>query len=239
VVTDKLHRRKLPNVNDIAIPKKCTSLLEHYLGGVFKFDVHNNDYRKKSYRIAVIPDGEVVMILKEAQLPMIGNPNTGQSQYVEDVFQKLQNSGFKYMSVSAIQLDDNTPDDEVIEAHSVQIEGLMNDDSYDSVEVISLQNYSHNTGSYVYKPVRDQYETRLITHGQCSLFVVINKQTFEFQCRQGDIIRLPAEFCYWLEVGAHACRYIHLYMTEDGWDRPSNKQDIQPCTLTGTMRHAG
>ena len=131
-----------------------------------------------------------------------------------------------------MSVDDDTPDDEVVEIYHAEIEELMNEDDYEYIEVIRLKNYSRNTGSYVYKPMRDTLETRLITHGQCSFFVKINKQTFEFQCRQGDMIRLPAEFCYWIEVGVYGCRYVHLYMTEDGWDRPSDQQDIQTCTLS-------
>lgn len=172
------------------------------------------------------------MRFNEVQLPIIGNRESEQSQHIEDVFHKLQTTGFKYLSLSIINMDGDTPDDEVIEAHSDQIEELMNDDNYENIEVISLKNYSRNAGSCVYKPVRDSLETRLITHGQCSLFARISGQIFEFQCRQGDMIRLPADLCYWIEVGVHACRYIHLYMTEDGWDRPSDKQDIQPCTLS-------
>lgn len=172
----------------------------------------------------------------EVQLPIIGNRNSEQSQHIEDVFHKLQMTGFKYLSLNINNIDDDTPDDEVIEAHREQIEDLMNEDNYEGIEVISLKNYSQSTGAYVYKPDRDTFETRLITHGQCSIFVKINEQTFEFQCRQGDMIRLPAELCYWLEVGVHGCRYIHLYMTEDGWDRPSDKQDIQPCILSRSIR---
>lgn len=150
------------------------------------------------------------MRFNEVQLPTIGNRNPEQSQHIEDVFHKLQTTGFKYLSLSITSMDDDTPDDEVIEAHREQIEELMNEDNYENIEVIRLKNYSRRTGAYVYKPLRDTFETRLITHGQCSLFVKINDQTFEFQCRQGDMIRLPVELCYWIEVGVHSCRYIHL-----------------------------
>lgn len=176
------------------------------------------------------------MRFDEVTLPITGVRNPAQSQHLEDVFQELQTTGFQYLSLNIIDMHDDTPDDEVIEAHREQIEAPMNEDNYEHIEVISLKNYSRTTGTYVYKPVRDVFETRLITHGQCSLFVKINEQTFEFQCGQGDMIRLPAELCYWLEVGVHACRYIHLYMTDDGWDKPSDKQDIQPCTFARSAR---
>ncbi len=171
----------------------------------------------------------------EVQLPVCENIDSKKSQHVEDVFQKLQNTGFRYHSLKINVTDDDTPDDEVIEAHSDQIETLMNDDGYEHIEVIHLKNYSRVTGAYVYKPVRDKFETRLITHGQCSLFVNVDNQIFEFQCRQGDMVRLPGELCYWFEVGMHACRYIHLYLTDEGWDKPSNKQDIQPCRVMSSQ----
>lgn len=178
------------------------------------------------------------MRFNEIQLPVIENGKSKQSQHIGDIFQQLQKTGFKYLSLRMADVDDDTPDDEVIEAYREQIEELMSEDNYENIEVIRLKNYSPSTGAYVYKPLRDKLETRLITHGQCSLFVEINEQTFEFQCRQGDMIRLPAEICYWLEVGVHACRYIHLHMTEAGWDRPADKQDIQPCTLSRSRRQA-
>lgn len=174
----------------------------------------------------------------ESQLPMIGCTKVGQSRYIEDVFQKLQLAGFKYLSLNIPQVDEQTPDDELIEAYRDQLEELMNEDNYEYIEAISLKNYSTHTGAYVYKPVRDTFETRLISHGSCSLFVTIDEQVFEFQCRQGDMIRLPGNLCYWIEVGVHACRYIHLYMTDEAWDKPCDRQDIQPCTLAPYVKQA-
>jgi len=171
------------------------------------------------------------MRFNEVKLPITGDHKSANSQHIEDVFNTLQATGFKCLSLHIADVDHDTPDDELIEAYREHIEDLMDEDGYEHIEVIRLKNYSRNTGAYVYKAVRNTYETRFITHGQCSLFVQIAEQTFEFQCRQGDMIRLPAELCYWIEVGVHACRYIHLYMTEDGWDRPSAKQDIQPCSF--------
>jgi cupin superfamily acireductone dioxygenase involved in methionine salvage len=180
------------------------------------------------------------MRLNEVQLPVIGNQNKNKknTQIIEDVFHELQTSGFKYLTFGQIELDEDVADDELIEAHHEHIEELMNEDSYEHIEVIRLQNYSAKTGAYVYKPCRDKYETRLITHGQCSLFITINKKVFEFQCRKGEVIRLPATLNYWFEVGVHACRYIHLYMSKDGWDKPTDKQDIQPGMLSIRQKQA-
>ena len=179
------------------------------------------------------------MNVYEVQLPIDDHRKSQKDPQVGDIFQKLQKSGFKYLSLTVKDADDDAPDDELIESYHAPIEELMAEDNYENIEVISLKNYSSTTGAYVYKPVRDTLETRLITHGQCSLFVKIDDQVFEFQCRQGDLIRLSGELCYWLEIGVHDCRYIHLYMTEAGWDKPADKQDIQPCTISSTPRQAG
>ena len=173
----------------------------------------------------------------DAQLPVDGDiKGQGHSQHIEDLFQKLQNCGFSCHPLIIKLTEDDTPDDELIEAYREQIEQLMDDDAYAHLEVIRLQNYSRETDAYVYKPVRDKFEARIITHGKCSLFVQVDGQIFEFHCSQGDVVRIPAELCYWFEVGVHACRYIHLYMTEEAWDKPSERQDIQPCH---TVRQTG
>lgn len=164
------------------------------------------------------------MRFNKVQLPVQDCHNKNNSQYIGDILQTLKSNGFNHFRFDLIELDSDTPDDELIEAHREQIDALMLEDDYKNIEVIRIKNYSSDTGPYVYKPVRDLYETRLITHGQCSLFVRINGKTFEFQCKQGDVIRLPADLMYWLEVGLHKCRYIHLFMTEDGWDMPSDMQ---------------
>ena len=171
----------------------------------------------------------------DVQLPLIEINDKNKSEYIGDVFQQLQKAGFRYHATQARQIDDETPDDELIDVYRDIIEQSMEEDAYSQLEVIRLQNYSNSTGAYVYKPVRDEYETRLITHGRCSLFVQLNEQVFEFQCSQGDMVRIPGDMCYWFEVGMYACRYIHLYMTGDAWDRPSERQDIQPCS---TLRQA-
>lgn len=172
----------------------------------------------------------------EVPLPIDGNlERQRRSQHIEDLFLKLQESGFSYHPLKINFTEDDTPDDELIEAYGEQIEQFMDEDDYRQIEVIRLQNYSRDTGAYVYKPVRDRVETRLITHGKCSLFVQIDARVIEFQCSQGDMVRIPGEFCYWFEVGVHACRYIHLYMSEEAWDKPSERLDIQPCSV---MRQA-
>ena len=172
----------------------------------------------------------------EVPLPAAGDVVRQQdSQHIEDIFQKLQNSGFSYHPIKVNPIDDDAPDDEVIESYREQIEQLMNEDDYLNIEVIHLQNYSRNTGAYVYKPVRDKLETRLITQGKCSLFIQIDTQIIEFQCSQGDLVRIPGELCYWFEIGIHACRYIHLYQTDEAWDKPSDRQDIQPCKQSGML----
>jgi len=173
------------------------------------------------------------MMLSDVRLSITENYNEKSTRYLTEVFQTLHDSGFNYLSYNIVDVDEDTPDDEVIEVHSAHIEELMNEDDYTNIEVVSLKNYSRNTLPYVYKPWRDRFETRLITHGQCSIFVKVNGHVYEFQCRQGDMIRLPADLCYWIEVGVHGCRYIHLFMTEHGWDKPSDKQDIQACRFSG------
>lgn len=170
-------------------------------------------------------------MLRDVHFPITENYNSNSKTYLNDIFQSLHESGFRYLSLNIATVDEETPDDEVVEAHSRHIEEAMDEDGYENIEVISLKNYSRNTSPYVYKPVRNKFETRLITHGQCSIFVKVDGQAFEFHCRQGDMVRLPADLCYWIEVSPHGCRYIHLYMTKDGWDKPSDKQDIQPCSF--------
>ncbi|MDH5443987.1 MAG: hypothetical protein OEY52_00430 [Gammaproteobacteria bacterium] len=167
----------------------------------------------------------------DVQLPLKEFAKEKSSQHIEDIFQQLQISGFSYNSLTVNPTEDDTPDDELIEEYRELIEQLMDEDGYANIEVIQLKNYSKTTGAYVYKPVRDKFETRFITHGKCSLFIQVKGQIFEFQCSQGDMIKIPGELCYWFEVGVHACRYIHLYTSGQAWDKPSERQDIQPCSV--------
>ena len=164
------------------------------------------------------------MRFDEVQLPATSE-SKGRPKYIGDIFDELQASGFRYVTMGCDVSDEDLPDDELIENYREQIEKLMIEDNYENIEVIELKNYSARTGSKVYKSNRDVFETRLITHGQCSLFVNINDKLFELQCNQGDVIRIPASIPYWLEVGVHACRYIHLFMTEAGWDKPVETRD--------------
>ena len=148
---------------------------------------------------------------------------------VEEVLQELQEIGFRYSYVAIAQVDDDAPDDEVIEIYREQIEYFMNRYAYEFVEVIKLSSNSRADGAYVYKAERDEFETRLITHGQCSLYLRFQGQIVELQCKAGDIIHIPISLCYWLEGGMRDCRYVHLYMTKHGWDTPCVRQDLQPC----------
>jgi len=148
---------------------------------------------------------------------------------IEEVLQELQQIGFRYSSAAIEQIDAEAPDDEVIEIYREQIEFFMNRHEYEFVEVIKLSTNSRSGGAYVYKAERDEFETRLITHGQCSLFLRFQGQLVELQCKSGDIIHIPSTLCYWLEGGMRDCRYVHLYMTNNGWDTPCVRQNLQPC----------
>ena len=148
---------------------------------------------------------------------------------IEEVLQELQQTGFRYSSAVIEAIDADAPDDEVIEIYRDPIEFFMNKHEYEFVEVIKLSTNSRSNGAYVYKSERDAFETRLITHGQCSLFLRFQGQIVELQCKSGDMIHIPSTLCYWLEGGMHDCRYIHLYMTGNGWDKPCVRQNLQPC----------
>lgn len=162
----------------------------------------------------------------DSQQSLGNSPGNIKPQPVGDIFQQLQGLGFKYQSHAIQQVDEDIPDDELIEAYREVVDNIMDEDGYRHIEVIHLQNYSRITGAYVYKSVSDKLETRLITHGKCSLFIKLDDQVLEFECRQGDVIRVPGNLNYWVEVGMHACRYIHLYMSEEAWDKPTDRQDL-------------
>lgn len=145
--------------------------------------------------------------------------------------EQIQHMGFKYKSNEPVLVSADTPDDEIIETHRELIANLMEEDAYDFVEVIRLKRAIENNASYIYKEVRDPFETRLITHGHCSLFIRFNGQILELVCKSGDLIRIPAQLCYWLEGDVQNCHYIHLYSSQIAWDRVTSKQDFSPCAL--------
>lgn len=150
---------------------------------------------------------------------------------VDQALQQLQELGFRYHATQSQVIEEDAPDDEIIEANREQIANLMEEDGCEFIEVIRLKATFKERAAYIYKQKRDDFEIRLITHGQCSLFVRFNGQILELQCNSGDLIRMPAQLCYWIEGGIRTCHYIHLYSTTDGWDKVSTQQDSYPCAL--------
>lgn len=151
---------------------------------------------------------------------------------MDQALQQLQDMGFRYHSVSLHAIEVDTPDDEIIEANREQVASLMDEDGYEFVEVIRLTTTPKASAAYIYKSERDVLETRLITHGKCSMFIRFNGQILELQSNPGDLIRMPGQLCYWIEAGIHDCHYIHLYSTDKAWDKVTAQHDSHPCALS-------
>ncbi|MDH5178341.1 MAG: hypothetical protein OEZ39_07030 [Gammaproteobacteria bacterium] len=162
----------------------------------------------------------------------------GEALSLDQALQQIQRLGFSYHTAQMNVIDDDTPDDEIIEACHAQIATLMEEDGYEFMEVIRLKSSPKDHAAYIYKPERDNLEARLITSGHCTLFVRFKGQILEFHCQAGDVIRMPGELCYWIETDLGVCHYVHLYASPDGWDNVTARQDSHPCAMAH-LKEAG
>jgi len=112
--------------------------------------------------------------------------------------------------------------DQVIAAYRSDIDQLMAQDGYVTVDVVSL-NADHPQKAELRKKFLDEHthaedEVRFFVAGSGLFTLHLGDQVYEVLCEQGDLIRVPAGTTHWFDMGPNPHFVaIRLFNNPAGW----------------------
>jgi 1,2-dihydroxy-3-keto-5-methylthiopentene dioxygenase len=110
----------------------------------------------------------------------------------------------------------------VLRTYRSEIDRLMQKGGYQSVDVVSLQPEHPDRAALRQKFLNEhthaEDEIRFFVAGSGLFTIHVNAQVFEIECRQNDLINLPAGTRHWFDMGeAPFFVAIRIFTNPSGW----------------------
>ncbi|MGB3917472.1 MAG: cupin, partial [Thiothrix litoralis] len=132
---------------------------------------------------------------------------------------------------AAAPLADAATQDEVIAAYRADIERLMVENGFQSVDVISLHPDHPDKAAlrqkFLNEHTHTEYEVRFFVDGQGLFYLHIGDKVYTVLCEKGDLISVPAGTTHWFDMGANPrFKAIRLFTNPEGWVANFTGNDI-------------
>lgn len=119
----------------------------------------------------------------------------------------------------------------VIDAYREDINRLMEEDGYQTVDVISLSPDHPDKQALRKKFLSEHYhsedEVRFFVNGEGLFSLHIGDKVYEVLCQRGDLISVPAKTTHWFDMGPHPdFTAIRLFNNPEGWVANFTDSDI-------------
>ncbi len=129
------------------------------------------------------------------------------------------------------QLKPGTPPAEIITAYREQIDQLMEEEGYTTVDVVSL-NHDHPQKTemrqkFLNEHTHSEDEVRFFVGGSGLFTLHIEGKVYEVLCEAGDLIGVPDNTRHWFDMGPEPYFIaIRLFTNPDGWVAQFTGSDI-------------
>ena len=144
----------------------------------------------------------------------------------------LQAQGVRFERwAAAAPLADDASQDEVIAAYRADIERLMAENGFQSVDVVSLTpNHPDKAAlrqKFLNEHTHTEYEVRFFVDGQGLFYLHLGDKVYTVLCEKGDLISVPAGATHWFDMGANPFfKAIRLFTNPEGWVANFTGDDI-------------
>ncbi|MDF2397179.1 acireductone dioxygenase [Pseudomonas sp. 3MA1] len=143
--------------------------------------------------------------------------------HFDDIAATLAEQGIRFERWSAAtRIEPGASQQEVIEAYREQVDRLMTEQGYLSVDVISL-NRDHPEKAELRARFLDEHrhgedEVRFFVAGRGLFSLHINDYVYAVLCERNDLISLPAGTAHWFDMGEEPHLVaIRLFSSPQGW----------------------
>lgn len=144
----------------------------------------------------------------------------------------LQAQGVRFERWEAnAPLSDAATQEEVIAAYRTDIERLMAENGFQSVDVVSLTPDHPDKAllrqKFLNEHTHTEYEVRFFVDGQGLFYLHLGDKVYTVLCEKGDLISVPAGATHWFDMGANPrFKAIRLFTNTDGWVANFTGNDI-------------
>lgn len=155
----------------------------------------------------------------QADQPQHGNTTqdfstiAGQLQAIGVQFERWEASS-AFVSETEVQT--------VLDAYKTDIDRLMQQHGFKSVDVVSLKpDYPERRAmrqKFLSEHTHSDFEVRFFVEGRGLFYLHVADKVYAVLCEQGDLISVPANTTHWFDMGENPdFKCIRLFTTEDGW----------------------
>ncbi len=125
--------------------------------------------------------------------------------------------------LTQVDLSPGAAADKVIAAFKTEINQLVAEGGYKSVDVISLNQDDPQKESirqkFLSEHTHSDDEVRFFVAGEGLFSLHIDDKVYEIHCRKGDLISVPANTPHWFDMGPNPSLItIRLFNSHDGWE---------------------
>jgi len=123
---------------------------------------------------------------------------------------------------AACALPDDATQDDVLEAYRTQVDALMAEYGFKSVDVVSLDpNHPDKAAlraKFLDEHTHSDFEVRFFVDGKGLFYIHTGGKVYGVLCEKGDLISVPADTPHWFDMGENPrFKCIRLFTTPEGW----------------------
>lgn len=139
------------------------------------------------------------------------------------IHNKLAAVGVRFEQwLTPAKLDKNAEQAEVLCAYKDDIEHLMTEEGYQSVDVVNMHPKHPDKvelrQKFLSEHTHNEDEVRFFVAGEGLFSLHIDKFVYEIHCQQGDLISIPANTPHWFDMGPNPnFIVIRLFNNPEGW----------------------
>ncbi|MGF1642470.1 MAG: acireductone dioxygenase [Thiotrichales bacterium] len=140
-----------------------------------------------------------------------------------EIRRELDRIGVRFERWQANQpISDNATSDEVIAAYREDVDRLMRDNGFKSVDVISVTpdhpDKAALRSKFLSEHTHSEYEVRFFVDGQGLFYLHVGDRVYTVLCEKGDLISVPAGTTHWFDMGPNpSLKAIRLFTNPEGW----------------------
>lgn len=149
-----------------------------------------------------------------------------------DIVRELGAAGVRFEQWEASQpIEPGASQDEVIAAYRSDIDRLMHEEGYQSVDVISLKPDNPDRAAFRRKFLNEhthsEDEVRFFVAGAGQFTLHIGDKVYEVLCEAGDLIGVPDRTRHWFDMSESPYFVaIRLFTNTEGWVAEFTGEDI-------------
>jgi 1,2-dihydroxy-3-keto-5-methylthiopentene dioxygenase len=146
-----------------------------------------------------------------------------QTKLASEMASQLKRAGVRFEQWhTSVTLKPGDSTDLVLAAYRQDIDRLIADEGYQTVDVVSLNSNAPNKSElrkkFLSEHTHGEDEVRFFVGGEGLFTLHIGTQVFEVLCQQGDLISVPARTPHWFDMGPNPNFIaIRLFNNPEGW----------------------